>query len=123
KEPDDRWHSARDVWLELKSAGDRSRVAAGSALAARPSRRVWIAGAAIAIVLVAAAFTTIWYFRSSSVTGRSIRFNVPAAGPPANMAISPDGSRLAFAAPAADGQTALWIRALNSLDARILAGT
>jgi len=42
---------------------------------------------------------------------------------PYNFSISPDGSRLAFVALGADGQTALWIRGLSSANAQQLAGT
>jgi Tol biopolymer transport system component len=39
------------------------------------------------------------------------------------VAPSPDGRRLAFTATGMDGRTSLWVRALDSLDARLLPGT
>jgi Tol biopolymer transport system component len=39
------------------------------------------------------------------------------------MALSPDGSRIAFGARDAEGKTMLWVRALDSLEAHPLAGT
>jgi Tol biopolymer transport system component len=39
------------------------------------------------------------------------------------LAISPDGQRLAFVAPDADGRSLLWIRRLDGLSAQPLAGT
>jgi hypothetical protein len=38
------------------------------------------------------------------------------------VAVSPDGRQLAFAAPGADGVNRIWVRALNSVDARALPG-
>jgi hypothetical protein len=48
----------------------------------------------------------------------------PMAGPPAvRLALSPDGTRLAYVAPDASGRIALWVRPLDELSARPLAGT
>src|SRR5262249_53685700 len=38
-------------------------------------------------------------------------------------AISPDGTRIVFSAQSADGRNQLWVRALDALAARALAGT
>ncbi len=43
--------------------------------------------------------------------------------PPGNLALSPDGRNLAFFAMGSDGVTRLWVRPLNSLEARPLFGT
>jgi Tol biopolymer transport system component len=42
---------------------------------------------------------------------------------PGSVVLSPDGTRLAFVAPGADGRNVLWIRPLASLEARQLPGT
>jgi Tol biopolymer transport system component len=47
----------------------------------------------------------------------------PAPLTQSSIAVSPDGRRLAFAYPDANGQSMLWIRTLGSLDAQPLAGT
>lgn len=39
------------------------------------------------------------------------------------MALSPDGTRMAFVGTAADGRTSLWVRPLSGLSAQALAGT
>jgi Tol biopolymer transport system component len=39
------------------------------------------------------------------------------------FALSPDGLRLAYVALDADGKTRIWVRSLDSLEARALAGT
>jgi len=42
---------------------------------------------------------------------------------PNAVVLSPDGRRMAFEAPGPDGRTLLWVRSLDALDARPLAGT
>jgi Tol biopolymer transport system component len=42
---------------------------------------------------------------------------------PDSFAISPDGRQLAFTAVDKDGQQKLWVRALGTTTARVLAGT
>ena len=39
------------------------------------------------------------------------------------MSISPDGSKVAYPAMTSNGNFGLWVRALNSLDAKLLPGT
>ena len=41
----------------------------------------------------------------------------------AELALSPDGSRLAFVALSADGTRRLWVRRLDAVDARLIDGT
>jgi len=50
----------------------------------------------------------------------SFRLTGDAAGPPV---ISPDGANVAFAATGKDGKFKLWVRAVNSVDARALPDT
>ena len=53
-----------------------------------------------------------------------VRFEFPAAGTAAFMSISPDGRLVAYSAPqSTSGQTMIWIRPLDSLEARPLPGT
>ena len=125
KEPDDRWQTARDLLRELKSVSDSSRPSAQPAGVAQARRRTWIMASALTGLLVAVSVPALLYFRSPAPLARSIRFEIPAAGSPFLMAISPDGRQLAYVAPAtgSSGANVLWIRPLNSLDARMLAGT
>lgn len=87
------------------------------------NQRILIAGVALALALVAASVAGLRYFRARPASAPSVRLEVPAAGIPHTMAIAPDGGRLAYAAPGPDGKDALWVRSLQSLDARMLAGT
>jgi eukaryotic-like serine/threonine-protein kinase len=124
KDPADRWHTARDLWMELKWASE-SGASSDKTAAATPSRWVWIALGAL-VLLMAALIPAALYFRSQSAApGAQTRFDIPVAGlaSPYWISISPDGRRVAYVAGAGGGKTALWIRPLNSLDAQMLPGT
>jgi len=82
-----------------------------------------------AIAAIAAVLILGWLnFRPKPAGQRIVRFLI---SPPANVtiqdldsiAVSPDGSRLAFVGEASDGQKQLWVRPLDSTTAEPLAGT
>lgn len=127
KDPEDRWQTMRDVTLELKWIREAKALPASPA-AKRP-RLAWIPW-----VLASAMFLTalVLFVRSNrgnnpvQATPQQIRFTV---NPPqdstfdGSIAISPDGNTLAFVATSHSGISSLWIRALDSVDSQILAGT
>jgi Tol biopolymer transport system component len=133
KNPDERYQSATDIKLELQwIAADRSAPAVATAtpaLAKKKERIGWAAAVVGAIVLGAAA-AILFYHPAQPL--RSIRAVIDppekttlnltgdSAGPPV---LSPDGASIAFAATAADGKTALWVRPTSTLEARMLPGT
>ncbi|MGA9965159.1 MAG: protein kinase [Terriglobales bacterium] len=135
KNPEERYQSAQDIKLELQwIAADRPAPAVATA-APEPAKKTkkerigWAAVVAAAIVLGAVA-AILFYHPTHPV--RSIRAVIDppektslnltgdSAGPPV---LSPDGASIAFAATAADGKTALWVRPTNTLEARMLPGT
>src|SRR6185295_2851807 len=88
------------------------------------SRLPW---ALAALFLLAAAGLAFLNFRERPAAApQSLRFKI---APPENnifetyMALSPDGRRLAFTAAGFDGRVRLWVRNLDSLESRPLAGT
>jgi Tol biopolymer transport system component len=133
KDPEERWQSARDVGNELKwiaeSGSEKGASLSGGSRAARRERLAWACFAAAA---VSAAWLTVARLRPEPARGTMLRFQVPAperatfnavgrdAGP---VAVSPDGSRLAFVATNSEGQKLLFIRALGTLAPQPLAGT
>ncbi len=136
KNPEERFQTAHDVKLELQwIASDRSSSVGSAAPALLPSpsrnreRLGWAAAIVAAIVLGAAAAMLFYRPAQSAVSIRTV-INPPekttlnltgdAAGPPV---LSPDGTAIAFAATSADGKSALWVRPMNSLDARAVPGT
>jgi Tol biopolymer transport system component len=103
---------AIDLLLEKKSRGFE------------PHRWLWpsvSAAAAIAALLVGFV-----HFREQPPVAETVRFQIPAPDKapfvPSIPAISPDGRRLVFQA-AAGGASQLWVRSLDTLEARPLSGT
>ena len=133
KNPDERFQTVQDVKLELQwIASGKSAASATPSTVAPPSFRRerfgWIA-ALIAVALLSAAGGN---FLRPVHLPRIIRtaINPPektsmnlvgdAAGPPV---LSPDGTRLAFAANGSESNSLIWIRAMDSTEAHSVPGT
>jgi Tol biopolymer transport system component len=137
KNPEDRFQTAHDIKLELQwIAADKSSAATATA-AAQPATsnlrdRIGWAAAIVATLVIAAILAAAGMFLYRPQPAHAIRtvINPPekavinlagdAAGPPV---LSPDGASIAFTATGADGKVLLWVRPMNSLDARSLVGT
>ncbi len=132
KRPDDRWQSARDLKpaLELIDldaptiSGASSSVPITQAPAeakAAPKKWLWPAITATVVVIAAAAIWALW---PKPAPARASRFQVTL---PENVqfyeyvSVSPDGHKLAFTARGA--QSGIWLRDLDTLEWRRLAGT
>ncbi len=127
----------RDVKARLRDIGE-ARVAIQTYLAnpveetepsrARPSSRQWVATSAMALALASLAFLHFLQkppplpVISSTLLApdaAEFDFNAPFGMP----AISPDGTRLVFAAKTKDSKTQLWLRRLDSTTAQPLPDT
>ncbi len=127
KDPDDRWQTAHDVMLQLKWIAEGASQTAITAPAAPKRKRVqrfWmIACAFLFLVAVLLAFL---YLQRPVPDMRLAILSIP---PPKDssfsnsIAISPDGSKIAFIAAAPNGSSALWVRSLDSLNSRIIPQT
>jgi serine/threonine protein kinase len=139
KNPDDRWQNAADLSSALRlasaGAGTRGTLSDGTA----PHSRPWWPRTAVGTALVALAAllggaALAWRYAASSVAPPAeSRFEV--APPPGTtwspspvastvqLALSPDGRRLAFVAGPRGSAPQIWIRPLDSLQAQPLAGT
>jgi len=134
KDPEDRWQSARDVMLQLAWIADRRTLPAAAAATRQGSqgsreRAAWTLAALALVALIGAAATIVAGRRAPATAAEPVQFVVL---PPekasfsvdANaQAVSPDGRQIAFVASGADGTTQLWIRRLDALSVRALAGT
>ena len=116
KKPRERWQSALDVAMELRDPPPESAPA--------PVRRTapWIAACgALAVVATAG-----WMRRAEPAAPGSLRMSVTAPDGArfryAGLAISPEGTRIAFSA-VKDGAPQLWIRDLTTGEDRPLEGT
>jgi serine/threonine protein kinase len=134
KEPDERWQSANDLANELKWIAEQGSQAAAPAPGAdRRKTREQAAWALAAIALVVAALATaIPYFRRTPAEARPARFAISPpekerlpilADTPDFLSVSPDGSKVAFAAADSGGTYMLWLRDLDSYTAQSLSGT
>ena len=134
KDPEERFQTARDVKLELQwvaSSGSSAGMAALPRSAApRRKRLLWVAIALVVGLLTGAGVVALFYPPASPVPSIRTAINPPekttlnltgdSAGPPV---LSPDGNAVAFTANRADGTTALWVRPMNNLEARMLPDT
>jgi len=115
KNPDNRLRDIGDAPLLLH--GDPQTIAAS---------RPWFAWSAAVVLLALLSLLALVHFRATpAATGDPARFELQLPGmtdPPA-FAISPDGRKLAFVATGSDGVKRLWIRALDSVEAKPLPGS
>ena len=125
KEPEHRWSTAHDVMLQLQwiAEGGSQAGLPAPVVARRKNREKLAWGAAVVGVLAALAFAA-GYVRRAPRPSHGIRATVqfPEKMFLGELAISPDGTRLAFTASKAGGEPALWIRSLDGSSAQPVVG-
>jgi serine/threonine protein kinase/Tol biopolymer transport system component len=129
-----RFHSARDLAFALESLSGSTATETSTVPAVGPRRMkkreliAWIVAATAVLTAVALAIVR---FQRVPAEVRTVRsFILPpekssfdfSARVGSNIAVSPDGRRLAFVA-AVEGKQLLWIRSLESVSVQALAGT
>jgi Tol biopolymer transport system component len=133
KDPERRWQSAADLASELRWISESGSTVAMPPVVAPHRRDLSSVALWVAVVVVAAAmgFAIAFFFRQQPMP-RIVRSAIfppqkttlvlagDNAGPPV---LSPDGAYVAFTATSAEGGVALWVRPMDSPDARRLAGT
>jgi Tol biopolymer transport system component len=118
----------RDAKKRLRDIGDAYALLE-SAPESAPVKRPWLAWSIAALaVLIAVAMGMVHDREKPSAPGAPMRFQIPLPSkvnmaPGGGIALSPDGQRLAFTAVGTDGVQRLWLRALDSFEARPLFGT
>jgi len=140
KKPEERFHSASDLAFALEalsaSTATSTQTEAQPALERRGmnsrERLAWITAGILFLALLALLIFVIAPFRESPAESRAVRSFIL---PPENssfdftdtnagsLSISPDGRRLTFVAPTAEGKDILWVRSLDALSAQALTGT
>ena len=131
KDPDDRWQSAHDVASELRwiaEAGSQAGVPAALSLRRRSRERL----AWLLVALLGAATTLLAAAHLLRVPKPAVAFRAT-LDPPMDaalipfdelgVALSPDGTQLAFVAIAGDGSKQIWVRDLSEMTARPLSET
>jgi serine/threonine protein kinase len=131
KNPAERYQSMREIVVDLKRAR-RSAVPpiphiGDMHLETAPipgqMRRSWLAWGVAAVFLLALAALSLIHFRERPLVPELVQFQISRSGKLLQsdpFAVSPDGRHLAFAATGSDGIPRLWIRDLDSLEARVL---
>jgi Tol biopolymer transport system component/tRNA A-37 threonylcarbamoyl transferase component Bud32 len=129
KEPEDRWQSASDIKQELRwiSEGGSKVGVPAIARATRKQRErlAWSTAAALALAAIALG---IGFVMRAPAARPTMRLSVLAPDKTSidgsGLALSPDGSKLAFVAAFKDSAISqLWIRPLDSMTAQPLAGS
>src|SRR4030095_2655513 len=133
KNPEGRFHSARDLTFALEASSSSSdRNLTTAVLSTRPTNRQRLAWAVASVRLLGLVLTmpfALAYFRRAPFEPNVVRFSVPLPEKitftsdveQKILSVSPDGRWLAFVA--VEGQRMLWLRSLGSLNARRLEGT
>jgi Tol biopolymer transport system component len=120
KDPGDRFQSARDLEFAL---GALSGTEVGSAVRVVAPRRSWPVWAAAGVVIVLALVGAFLLMERSSAPQR-MQFAIPVSGEVYSMALSRDGSLLAFVSPDPEtGNNMIYVQRVGSGEARELPGT
>ena len=122
KSPEQRFQSAKDLSFALSalSGTDSSAAARVSEAARRVSLLLWLS---IAVALTAVAGVTWFVARPPTATTR-MQFAIPVPGEVSHMALSQDGSLLAFVSPEeSTGLPVLYVQRIGSPVATPLPGT
>jgi len=128
KDPEERWQNARDLRDELKWIAEGNQQAGVPVVAVRRKRGALLRWGLVSVLSAALLTLASVHFRERTADASRVAFTVPrprALFPlvGAGSELSPNGKRLVFPGPNPDGRWVLWIRALDSLAARPLAGT
>ena len=127
KDPEERWQTAHDVKLQLQwIAEGGSVVGLPAPVAARRKSRERLAWLAAAFAAVAATLFAVGFFLRTPEPSQQVRFEIapqPELTQIGSPRLSPDGLHLAFHGIDAEGKSQIWIRDLDSLEARPIGGT
>ena len=130
KDPDRRWQSAGGLTRELQWIAEGGSQASAPAVVAPPKRLgssirfAWIVAALAIVAFLSALVPAILYFRRPAPEPVVTRLDIvtPLSTDAFSFALSPDGRQLTFVATA-EGSQRLWVRSLDQVTPRPLAGT
>jgi Tol biopolymer transport system component/tRNA A-37 threonylcarbamoyl transferase component Bud32 len=132
KDPEERWQTAHDVALQLRwivEGGSQAGVPAP--VAPRRASREKIAWGAATAALFVAALATFGYVRRAPAQAPTLRLAIPAPERASfdldtnggGLSVSPDGRRVTFLAKLKGGKSSLWVRSVDDVAAKPIAGT
>ena len=122
KNPEQRFQSAKDLSFALSALSGTD--SSGVARIAKTSRRFpLVLSASIALAVIAASIVS-WFIARHSAVAQRLQFAIPVTGEVSHMALSIDGSMLAFVVPdEQSGIPMIYLQRVGSPDARVLQGT
>ncbi|HEX5965332.1 MAG TPA: protein kinase, partial [Pyrinomonadaceae bacterium] len=134
KNPEARFHSARDIAFALEAVSGSNGNSAQTLTLPAPATRPWtrrelilasVAALALIATIVLAVALNFPYFRQTVDDKRVLRtsINPPDKSAFASFAVSPDGLRIAFVTSDSSGKSLLWVRPLDSFTSQPLPGT
>jgi eukaryotic-like serine/threonine-protein kinase len=131
KDPEERWQTAHDVMLQLRwIAEGGSKAGVAGAVTRRRVAREWVAWTVAALTALVAVAYAVAYLRRTPAAASMVHFSIETPERASlfpfderGIALSPDGSRLAFVAATEDGRRVIFVRPLRSNSAEALAGT
>jgi Tol biopolymer transport system component len=134
KDPEARFQTAHDVWLQLRwiAEGGSTVGVPAPVVARRRSRErlAWTAAAVLGAIALAAGVVAVVHLRERPAPADPVQFTIAADDnsafvSPADFAVSPDGRHIVFVARGEGGQARpmLWVRSMASGTARPLPGT
>jgi serine/threonine protein kinase len=122
KDPSRRLRDAADARFQIEEALSDAAPGRTTAFTAPPRRTWWVA--AVIIASAAAVAVSLWFSRGPAPDPEEVRLEIsaPPTTEPTSIALSPDGKTVVFVATT-DRQSRLWVRPLNAVSAKPLAGT
>jgi Tol biopolymer transport system component len=121
KDPRRRLSSIGDARLELEEPAVPASPSAGPTSPRARSNAGWIVAAIMTIVAAGTAIWAVWFRGSAAAPLMRVTVQAPREHrlyrDPANIALSPDGTRVAFVTGASPSDATLWVRGLDRLDA------
>ena len=126
KEPADRYQTMQDLVADLRRATRKTgaQPPVTPVEKRRHARVAWLIGEAAVFIVVGAAatFGALRWLEKPAPQAKRMQFTIPAPGYQINgLAISPDGTRIAYAS-VASGTRQIWLRPIDGLEARALPG-
>jgi serine/threonine protein kinase len=123
KDPKRRLHDIGDARIEIEDAQSEPPGDAPALQSAFRRRERVVLFAALSLVTLIAAGVGVLALRPPPVAPEMrLEISTPPTTDPASLAISPDGNKIVYVATS-EGRSRLWLRSLESVSARPLAGT